>query len=129
MLSVEPRARDGAQEELGTVCVGSSIGHGQDSGTGVLELEVLIRELVSVDGLSSGSVVISEITSLAHEVSDHTVKAGTLVSESLLAGAQSTKVLGGLWDNISTQLHGDSSSGLATNSDIEVNLRIRPEMK
>ena len=59
---------------------------------------------------------------LAHEVGNDAVEGGTLEAVSLLAGAQSTKVLGGLWDNISTQLHGDSSSGLATNSDIEENL-------
>ena len=129
MLSIEPWAWDGAQKELGTVGVGSGVGHGQDSGTGVSELEVLIGELVSIDGLSSGSVVVGEVTSLAHEIGDDTVEAGSLVSESLLAGAQSTEVLGGLGNNIGSQLHGDSSSGLSANGDIKVNLRIGPEVK
>ena len=65
MLSVEPWAWDGAQKELGTVGVGSGVGHGQDSGTGVSELEVLVGELVSVDGLSSSSVMVCEVPPLA----------------------------------------------------------------
>ena len=36
VLAVEPVGLDGAQEELGTVGVGSSVGHGENTGSGVL---------------------------------------------------------------------------------------------
>jgi hypothetical protein len=36
------------------------------TGAGVLELEVLVLELGSVDGLASGSVVVGEVTTLAY---------------------------------------------------------------
>jgi hypothetical protein len=36
------------------------------TGAGVLELEVLILELGSVDGLASGSVVVGEVTTLSY---------------------------------------------------------------
>lgn len=32
------------------------------------QLEVLVGELVAVDGLSTGSVVVGEVTSLEHEL-------------------------------------------------------------
>jgi hypothetical protein len=37
--------------------------------------------------------VVGEITTLAHELGNHTVERGTLVAEALLARAQSTEVL------------------------------------
>ena len=104
MLVVQPCGLDGADEELASVGVGSGVGLGKNSWSGVLELEVLILEFVSVDGLSSSSVVVGEVTSLAHEIVDDTVERGSLVSESLLSCAQGSEVLSGPWDNISTEL-------------------------
>lgn len=43
------RGNDGGDEELGTVGVLASVGHGQLALLGVLELEVLIGELVAID--------------------------------------------------------------------------------
>lgn len=54
------------------------------------------------------------------------MKAGSLVSESLLSGTEGTEVLRGLGHNISTELHDDASSGLAANGNVKVNLGIRP---
>jgi len=53
-----------ADEELGPVGVGPSIGHGQGAGDGVIQGEVLVGELVAVDGLSTGSIVVGEVTAL-----------------------------------------------------------------
>lgn len=54
----------GADEELRPVGVGAGVGHGQDAGAGVFQGEVLICELVAIDGLSSGSIVVGEIAAL-----------------------------------------------------------------
>ena len=70
----------------------------------MLQREVLILELVSVDGLSSSSVPSSEVSALAHEVGDDTVEGGALVSEPLLSSAESSEVLSSLGDNIVPQL-------------------------
>lgn len=59
---VQPGGLDGADEELGAVGVGTGVGHGQDSGAGVLQREVLILELGAVDGLASSAVVVGEVT-------------------------------------------------------------------
>ena len=63
VLAVEPRGDDGGDEELGSVGVGSGVGHRQEEGLVVLELEVLVGELVAVDGLSTSAVVVGELTS------------------------------------------------------------------
>lgn len=61
VLAVQPGGNDGGDEELGSVGVGSSVGHGEQEGLVVPQLEVLIGELVSVDGLSTGTVVVGEL--------------------------------------------------------------------
>ena len=77
-----------------------TVGHTQDSRSGVLESKVLVGKLVSVDRFSTGSVVVGEVSSLAHKSRDDTVERGSSVAESLFSGAKSTEVLSCLGDNI-----------------------------
>ena len=70
----------------------------------MLQLEVLICKLLAVDAPATSSIVLGEVTSLAHEVRDDPVESAALESEALLACAQGTEVLGCLWNHISTQL-------------------------
>lgn len=72
------------------------VGHAENALLGVLELEVLVGELLSVDGLSTSSIAVGEVTTLDHEVLDDTVEGRALISEALLAGSQSAEVLSGL---------------------------------
>ena len=67
VLAVEPGGLDGAEEELGAVGVGAGVGHGEDAGAGVLEDEVLVRELGAVDGLAAGALWLVK-SPLAHEL-------------------------------------------------------------
>ena len=120
--TVQPAGLSGAQEELRSVGVGSSVGHGQSSRSGVLQGEVLILELVSVDGFASGTVSTGEVTSLAHESWDNPVEARSSETESFLSSAQSSEVLGGLRDNIVPESHYDSTGGGTTNADVKENL-------
>jgi len=62
----------------------------------VLQLEVLIGELVAVDGLAAGAVTLGEVTTLDHEVLDDTVESRALVAKALLASSKSSEVLGSL---------------------------------
>lgn len=87
MLAVQPGGGDGAQEELRTVRVGPSIGHRQDARASVLQLEVLIGKLGTVDGLATGAIARGEIAALTHEAWDHTVERGTLEVEGLAKAA------------------------------------------
>lgn len=116
---VEPGSLDSGDKELRTVGVRAGVGHRHDAGSGVLQGEVLILELVAVDGLATSSVVVGEIAALAHEVGDDTVESGAFVSESLLAGAQCSEVFTRFWSYISSQLDDDTTERLVVSLHIE----------
>lgn len=59
-----PAGFGGADKELGTVGAGSGVRHGQCALARVLQLEVLVRKLVAIDGFASGSVVVGEVSAL-----------------------------------------------------------------
>ena len=83
VLAIEPRGGDGGDEELRAVGVGTSVGHREEAGASVLELEVLILELGAVDGLATSAVALGEVTTLEHEVLDDAVEGRALVVEGL----------------------------------------------
>jgi len=58
------------------------------TGASVAEGEVLIGKLGSIDGLPTGTIASSEITTLAHEVRDHTVKGAV---DDIITMAKGTK--------------------------------------
>ena len=125
VLSIEMRCGDEAEEELRSVGVGTSVGHGEDTGTVVLVDEVLIGDLSAVDGLTTGTVSNGEVTTLGHETGDNSVPDTSLEVEglsgfagSLLSGAESSEVLGGL-GGVGSESHFNAASSLATNGDIE----------
>ena len=112
MLAVEPVGLDSAQEELRSVGVGTSVGHGKNAGAGVLELKVLILKLHAIDGLAASAVAAGKVTALAHEVVDDAVEFGSLEveglsapSRALLSCAKRPEVFRRLWNNISAEGH------------------------
>jgi len=54
-------------------------------------------------------VATSEVTSLKHELRDHTVELAARVAEALLAGAEGSEVLGGLWNGVVEELEVDAA--------------------
>ena len=56
VAAVEPGGDDGGDEELGAVGVGAGVGHAEEEGLAVLELEVLVRELLAVDGFAASAL-------------------------------------------------------------------------
>jgi len=102
--------------ERGVRClrVWSGVGHGGKSWLGVLSGEVLIGELLTVDGLATSAVATGEVTSLEHELRDNAVEGRASVSETLLAGAESAEVLSSLWDNVIVEVEVDAA-GLLSN--------------
>ena len=111
----------------------------------MLQLEVLIGELVAVDGLAASAVALGEVTTLDHKVLDDTVEGGTLVTKALLASSKSSEVLGRLmtrkhWpacevrmcsylgDGLAVETEDDASKLLITGSYIEVDLQVREQL-
>jgi len=112
VTTIQPASNDCGDEELRAVGVRSSVGHGQKERLVVGELEVLVGELLTVDGLATGAVAAGEVTTLKHEVGDDTVELGARVAEALLASAESAEVLDGLGDNIVEKLEVDTAGAL-----------------
>jgi hypothetical protein len=54
-------------------------------------------------------VATGEVTALKHELRDNAVEGRTSISEALLAGAESTEVLSGLWDYIVVEVEVDAA--------------------
>lgn len=124
VLSIEPGSRGNSDEELRSVGVGTSIGHREGSGGTVLDLEVLVFELLAVDGLSSGSIAIGEVSSLEHELRNHSVEDGALVAEAFFASAQGSEVFGSIGHDVLVELDDDPTSGFASNRHVEEDARV-----
>jgi len=55
MLAVKPGRDSRGDEELTAIRVLAGVGHAENTLLAVLQLEVLIRELVAIDGLATGA--------------------------------------------------------------------------
>jgi len=98
---------------LRAVRVGAGVGHGEEERSVVGQLEVLVGELVTVDGLAASAVATGEVTTLEHKVGDDAVELvelGVGVTETLLASAEGTEVLDRLGDDVVVELEVDTSS-------------------
>ena len=72
------------QKERGRACVG----HGQDAGAGVRELEVLILKLASVDALAACAIASGEVSTCNTAAHLQPSSASGATSPSLSAAAQ-----------------------------------------
>lgn len=74
VLTIEPRARHGGNEELRAVGVRAGVSHRKEAGAGVLELEVLVGEARAVDALAASAIAAGEIGSTRSEREKHAFK-------------------------------------------------------
>ena len=75
--------------------------------------------LTSINADTASAIASGEVTALAHEVRNHSVEFGGLVSDAGLASAKGTEVLSSLWDSVGVKLEGDAALCLAGNLDVE----------
>jgi len=125
VLSVQPGSLSRAKKELASVGVGAGIGHGENTGSGMLLDEVFIGEFVAVNRLASGAIPPGEVASLAHKPGDDTMELGSRVAEALLAGAERAEVFARLGTNIGVQRHDDASSRSSAHFHVEENILLR----
>ncbi len=90
------------------------------------EPEVLVRELLAVNGLAAGAVAAGEVTRLAHEVRDDAVEDAALVVQRLagsprapLPGAQRPEVLAGSRRHVDAELERDAADGGTADAHVE----------
>jgi hypothetical protein len=62
----------------------------------MLQLEVLVRKLVTIDGFPSRPVTIGKVTTLDHELFDDSVEARALIPKAFLSSCEGTEVIGRL---------------------------------
>jgi hypothetical protein len=86
----------------------------------MLDPKILIGKLLSVDGFSSGTVALSEVSTLDHEARDDTVKTGTPIAEPMLTGGKLMEVAGSLGDLAAVEAHDDAAEGLTALLNVEV---------
>ena len=87
MTAIEPGGLLEGDEELGAVCVGTSVGHGKKVGAGVLKIEVLVLESLSINRFSTSTVAFGEVATLSHEFRDNSVEGAALVAIVVFKGA------------------------------------------
>ena len=90
-------------------CVGTSICHGQDARTHIIQDEILIIKFLPIDGLATSAIVACEATTLAHTSWNYSVKAGTFITITFLPSAQSMKVFYSFWNLVCKQFKGDAA--------------------
>ena len=66
--AIEPGGDDGSDEELGAVGVGAGVGHGEHEGLLVCELEVLVCELLAVDGFAARALFQCRVSGIDAEL-------------------------------------------------------------
>ena len=91
----------------------------------MVDLEVLISVSSTINGLSSSSVTIGEITTLSHEAwndsMEHRLGIGKfLLAIELVSFAELVEVLSGLWNSFVIKAEDNSVLFLSVNGNIEV---------
>lgn len=72
--------------------------------TSVLQSEVLVFEFLSIDGFPPSTIVLSEVSSLAHEVRNNTMENASLVTKARFTGAQLAEIFCSLRNYIRSEL-------------------------
>lgn len=76
---------------------------------GMLQREILVFELSTVNRFSTCTIPFGKVTSLTHEISDNAMECTALIPESLFTGAQGTEIFGRLWNDIWAKLNCSSN--------------------
>jgi hypothetical protein len=139
--TVKPRGNNSGDEELRSVRVLASVSHGKQTRLAVLQGQAWLliypdpvsadnqpttpkrlhtSELFSVDRLASSTVALSEITTLEHELGNHTVERGSLVTEAILASGEFTEVFGSYGHLLVVEPEDDAASGLVVDQDVKL---------
>lgn len=132
VFTIEMWSRDASNEELTPISVRTAVSHGKKTRGIKFEGKVLIGKFIgAVDGLRACAIAEDEISTLDHEVFDHSMELATFVAKrsSLgilrFTGAELTHVLCRFRRDVLEQLHFDTSKWFSSKSDVEEYDRVR----
>jgi len=109
----------------------ASVGHAHPTSAVVFQLEVLVREFFSVNGLATSAISTGEISALNHEIFDDAMEFTSGVATELAASSWSfltvafgrlDEVLDGLWDSFAKESDDDSPCRFAADFNVKEDL-------
>ena len=104
MFAIKPACFGTGDKELTTICIWTCICHGKNTRFSVFQCKVLIIKSCTIDGPSTSAIVVGEVTSLAHEVWNHSMETASFITKAPLTSAKNSKILCCFGDNITPQL-------------------------
>jgi len=122
MLAIEPLGLDSGDEELRAVGVLAGVGHAEEAWRRVLQLEVLVGKLLTIDTSATSAIASGKVATLDHKVGDDTMELGALVALASWLCGQLSKVFNGLWHSIAKETDLNAASLLSSDGDIEEDL-------
>ena len=127
MFAIEVGCLVERDEELRAVGVRAGVSHRELEGLSMLDREVLIFELLTVDRLTSCTVASSEITTLGHEAWNDAMELAALVAEWNATGGRTSgarrqlgEVVSGLGDGVAIQAENNSAGIMTVDFQIEI---------
>ena len=82
-------------------------------------------ELLAIDGLATSTVALGEITSLQHELRDHTVETGTLIAKARGACGKLSEVVCSPGDDFIVKLEYNLTRVFAVDSDFKLGVNVK----
>ena len=130
VLGVEEVALGASDEELTAVGVLARVGHGQQARPGMLQPEILVGEIGSVDAHGAGSVAVNEISPLDHKIFDDAMELGVFEARrhavpTKFAGAELPEVFRRSRHHVGEQFHLHPADFRVADGDVEEHHRIR----
>lgn len=123
MSSIKPRCFLCCDEKLRSISIFSCICHGQPSNSIMLQLEILIREPLTINTASTSTIFIGEITPLDHKISDDSMEEGALESLTSWFFRKLNEIFYCLWDCFPEKTNLNSANRFLTNCNIKPDLR------
>jgi hypothetical protein len=128
VFAIKMRSLTKRDKELGAICVSTGISTREQVLFCVLDLEVFISKLLTVNRLASCAVALGEVSSLSHEATDDPVEAAILEVKHLTADSGTTsfacaklsEVFSCAWNDVLEEFKNDGSFNFATHFDFEV---------
>lgn len=129
VFPIQPVAFSAGNEKLAPISSWTTVRHGEQARYEVFQFEVFVRKRSSVDAAYAGAVAIDKVSSLYHKVFDHPVECAALETDwdavlPELSGAELSKILCRLWNNVRKKLKLHPSHLLPSNCNVKEDDRV-----